>query len=131
GTASESLTRQHLRVMIRDHDHLLPVRQINADDRIHGRNQDPQPGEPRVAVAITTGHTATVTHERPPPAMGHQARQAHQEDVPTSCIDTQNVFLCRGSYTLTSRLSSRSVMAVDVRSDREMPTGPPTEDRGS
>jgi predicted acetyltransferase len=27
--------------------------------------------------------------------MGHQARQAHQEDVPTSCIDTQNVFLCR------------------------------------
>ncbi|MEU7876274.1 hypothetical protein, partial [Dactylosporangium sp. NPDC049140] len=47
--------------------------------------------------AITTGHTATVTHERPPPAMGHQARQAHQEDVPTPCINTQNVFLCRRS----------------------------------
>jgi hypothetical protein len=28
-------------------------------------------------------------------AMGHQARQAHQEDVPTSCIDTQNIYLCR------------------------------------
>ena len=29
--------------------------------------------------------------------MGHQARQAHQEDVPTPRIDTQNVFLCRES----------------------------------
>ena len=27
--------------------------------------------------------------------MGHQARQAHQEDVPTPRIDTQNVLLCR------------------------------------
>ena len=27
-------------------------------------------------------HTITVGHERPPFAMGHQARQAHQEDVP-------------------------------------------------
>jgi hypothetical protein len=26
--------------------------------------------------------------------MGHQARQAHQEDVPTSITDTHNVFLC-------------------------------------
>jgi transposase len=81
--------------VVGDHDHLLLIRQIDTDDRVPGRNQDPQPGEPRVAVAITPGHTATVTHERPPPAMGHQARQAHQEDVPTSCIDTQNVFLCR------------------------------------
>jgi hypothetical protein len=27
--------------------------------------------------------------------LGHQARQAHQEDVLTSRTDTQNVFLCR------------------------------------
>lgn len=27
--------------------------------------------------------------------MGHQARQAHQEDVPPPGTDTQNVFLCR------------------------------------
>jgi hypothetical protein len=65
--------------MISHHDHLLTVSQ----------------SKPSVAVAITPGHPATVTHERPPPAMGHQAQHAHQERVPTPRIDTQNVFLCR------------------------------------
>ncbi|MEV8510488.1 hypothetical protein AB0368_37445 [Actinoplanes sp. NPDC051475] len=61
--------------MVGDHDHLLLIGQVNADDRVRERDQSQQPGQPRVAVAITTGHAATVTHERPPPAMGHQARK--------------------------------------------------------
>jgi hypothetical protein len=40
-------------------------------------------------------NTITVVHERPPFAMGHQARQAHQEDVPNARPKTLNVFLCR------------------------------------
>ena len=59
------------------------------------RHQLPQPGQPSVAVPVTARHTITVGHERPPHAMGHQARQAHQGDVPTPATDTQNVFLCR------------------------------------
>ena len=40
------------------------------------RHQTAQPSQPRVAVAVTPGHATTVGHERPPPAMGHQARSA-------------------------------------------------------
>src|SRR6185436_10715399 len=39
-------------------------------------------------------HATSVTHERPPPAMGQQARQADQQDVPMPQTDTHNVFLC-------------------------------------
>src|SRR4051794_34695908 len=58
----------------------------------------PQPSQPCVAVPVTTRHPTTVDHERPPPATGHQARQAHQEDVPTPATNTQNVFLCRDPW---------------------------------
>jgi hypothetical protein len=36
--------------------------------------------------------------------MGHQARQAHQGDVPTSRTDTQNVLLCRDDVRLNCRI---------------------------
>jgi hypothetical protein len=35
--------------------------------------------------------------------LGHQARQAHQEDVPTPRTDTQNVFLCMRWACVLSR----------------------------
>src|SRR5437899_5543321 len=44
--------------------------------------------------------------------LGHQARQAHQGDVPTSCIDTQNIFLCRGSREL---IPPSPIAAVSAR----------------
>jgi hypothetical protein len=47
-----------------------------------------------------------------------KARQAHQGDVPTSCIDTQNVFLCRGSRELIrldhAAVRGRSCLSLDV-----------------
>src|SRR4029450_770496 len=80
-----------------------------------------------VAVAITPGHAATVTHERPPPAMGHQARQGHQGDVPTPCIDTQNVFLCRGpcgtERDRARRVAERTADADERASDQVLTTG--------
>jgi hypothetical protein len=81
--------------VVGDHHHLLLVGQVDADDRVLHRHQLAQPGQSSVAVPIPAGHTITVVHERPPNAMGHQARQAHQGDVPTPGIDTQNVFPCR------------------------------------
>ena len=54
---------------------LLSARSIPTIALRH-RHQLTQPSQPRVAVAVTPGHTTTVTHERPPPAMGHQARSA-------------------------------------------------------
>jgi hypothetical protein len=45
-------------------------------DRVGHRCQPTKPSEPRVPVAVTPGHATTVAHERPPPAMGHQARSA-------------------------------------------------------
>jgi hypothetical protein len=78
--------------VISNDDHLLGVGQIDPDDRILDRHQGPQPIQSRVAIAVTSGHTITVSHERPPPAWDTKPA-AHQEDVPTSCIDTQNVFL--------------------------------------
>jgi len=38
--------------------------------------------------------------------LGHQARQAHQGDVPTSRTDTQNVFLCRDAEVPDGRSAS-------------------------
>jgi len=40
--------------------------------------------------------------------LGHQARQANQEDIPTPRTDTQSVFLCRPPLV---------EMAVEVRVD--------------
>ena len=80
----ERATSQHPRVVIADHDHLLLVGEIDPHDRVADRHQLPEPGQPRVAVAITPRDTNTVVHERPPYPMGNQARQTHQEDVPTS-----------------------------------------------
>jgi hypothetical protein len=76
-------------------DHLLRIGQVDPDDRVARRHQDAQPTEPGVAIAVTPRHTTTVTHERPPYAWDTKP-EAHQEDVPSSCNDTQNVFLCRG-----------------------------------
>jgi Flp pilus assembly CpaF family ATPase len=44
--------------------------------------------------------------------MGHQARQAHQEDVPTPLNDTQNVYLCR---ELCLRIPLPDVVAMQTR----------------
>jgi hypothetical protein len=62
--------------VITDHDHLLLVGQIDADDRVLDRHQRAESIQSRVSVAVTPQDTITVTHERPPPAMGHQARSA-------------------------------------------------------
>jgi hypothetical protein len=101
--------------MISDHDHLLLVRQINPDDRIRDRDQLTKPNKTSVPIAIPPGHTTTVSHERPPSAMGHQARQAHQEDVPTSRTDTQNVFLCRcpaGRHTVSGHAATGALLPM-------------------
>ena len=85
--------------------------------------------KPCVPVPIPTRDTTTVVHERPPScALGHQARQAHQEDVPNARPKTLNVFLCRCAGTSTTarrhridtRLggSGRSVSAARRHSDR-------------
>jgi hypothetical protein len=59
------------------HDyHLFLIGQVDPDDRVHRRHQLAEPRQPRIAVAVPPGHAATVAHERPPPAMGHQARNA-------------------------------------------------------
>jgi hypothetical protein len=44
--------------------------------------------------------------ERPPLRIGTSSRQAHQEDVPTSRTDTQNVFLCRCEDVTRTRVSN-------------------------
>jgi hypothetical protein len=41
---------------------LLVISQIDPHDRVARRQQLPQPSQPRIAVAITPGQTATVTH---------------------------------------------------------------------
>jgi hypothetical protein len=71
----ERAPSQHPRVMISDHHHLLAVGQINPHDRELRSHQLAQPTQPCVAVPITPRHPTTVAHERPPPALGHQARQ--------------------------------------------------------
>ena len=59
-------------------------------------HQLPKPTQSRVPIAVTPGDSIyrcslnVLLCE-----LGHQARQAHQEDVPTPRTDTQNVFLCR------------------------------------
>src|SRR5205823_8443912 len=69
-----------------------PARPVPAIAFVTGTRAPLQPG---IAVAITSGHATTVTHERPPAAWDTKP-EAHQGDVPTSRTDTQNVFLCRG-----------------------------------
>src|SRR5205823_8664626 len=68
-----------------------PARPVPAIAFVTGTRAPLQPG---IAVAITSGHATTVTHERPPAAWDTKP-EAHQGDVPTSRTDTQNVFLCR------------------------------------
>jgi hypothetical protein len=81
--------------MIGHDHHLFSVGQVDPDNGILDRNQRTKPSQAGVTVAITPG----TGHYRYPrtssSAMGHQARQAHQEDVPVLRTDTQNVFLCR------------------------------------
>ena len=81
------------------------------------RHQLPQPRQPCVAVPVTPRDTITVGHERPPYAMGHQARQAHQGDVPTSRPTRRTCFyaairavmpMCRRRSAQTSAMGMRS-----------------------
>ncbi|MCW2645641.1 MAG: hypothetical protein JWP07_1750 [Pseudonocardiales bacterium] len=68
----------------------------------------------RVAIAVTPGHATTVSHERPPYAWDTKPA-AHQEDVPTSGTDTQNVFLCRRQFAdLPMSGSPRSTADADL-----------------
>jgi hypothetical protein len=92
--------------VIGDHDHLLLVRQIDPNDRTADRHQSAQPIQARVAVAVTPGHTTTVTQERPPPAMGHQARSASG-----------------GRASVLHRHAERLSMPRSARERTEMPNG--------
>src|SRR5437762_5186420 len=83
----------------RCHDHLLLNRQIDTDDRVRDRDQPPQPSKARVAVAITPGQAATVTHERPPPAMGTPS--------PTSASGGRSYALHRHAERLSMPLIAR------------------------
>jgi hypothetical protein len=47
-------TRQHPRIMIGQHRHLLLVSQIDRQNRINNGNQLPQPGQLRIAPLVTT-----------------------------------------------------------------------------
>src|SRR5476649_1942287 len=62
-------------VVVTDHDHLLVVGQVDPDDRVARRHQRTQPSQLRVSVAVTPRHPTTVTHERPPPAIGTPSPQ--------------------------------------------------------
>ena len=52
--------------------------------------------------------------------MGHQARQAHQGDVPTPGADAQNVFLCRylRETLRVTEVSNAEAYCVVVSNDR-------------
>jgi hypothetical protein len=96
GPAPERLTRQHLRVVIAHHDHLLlSARSIPTTALLTGtsprsraslalRLRSPRDTPLRLATNVLLLRWDTK------PA-------AHQEDVPTPRTDTQNVFLCRRS----------------------------------
>jgi len=99
--------------MIGHHDHLLLACQAGPDDRVRHRHQGAQPLQPGIAVAVTSGHATTVTHERPPAAWDTKP-EAHQGDVPTSPTDTQNVFLCRRSGVTRTR-QARKLRSVTSR----------------
>jgi hypothetical protein len=81
--------------VIGEDDHLLLVGQVDTDDRVLRWHEYAETGQSSVAVTVASRAASSVAHERPPPAMGHQARQAHQEDVSTSVIDTQSIYLRR------------------------------------
>ena len=65
--------------------------------------------------------TAARACSRPPRASQRRSRFASSYSAQACAADIR---FCRGSCTLTSRVSSRSVTALDVRSDREVPIGP-------
>ena len=95
GPAPEGPTRQHLRVVIADHDHLLGVGQVNPDDRV------PTGTSPRSRASLALRLRSPRDTPLPLPTNVLLLRwdtkpAAHQEDVPTPDHDTQNVFLCRG-----------------------------------
>ena len=53
---------QYLRVVIRHHHGLLRIGQIDPQNRILGRNQHPQPGQPPITPLVTTRQTNTLNH---------------------------------------------------------------------
>jgi hypothetical protein len=101
--------------MIGHDHHLRSVGQVDPDNGILDRNQRTKPTQAGVAVAITPGQATTVTHERPPPATGHQVRQAHQDDDPLLPTDTQNVFLRRRSPLTRSGTPANSWSVLCLR----------------
>jgi len=51
--------------MISHHHHLLAACQVDPDNRVRHWHQAAQPLQASIAVAVTSGHATTVTHERP------------------------------------------------------------------
>jgi IS6 family transposase len=91
-------TIRSLRVVAAGHAFMQNLRcgHYELTTELPARDRLAQSKKSRVAVAVTPGHAITVTHERPPYAWDTKPA-AHQEDVPTSGTDTQNVFLSAGS----------------------------------
>ena len=96
--APERPPRQHLRVVVGHHEHLLAVGQVDPDDRVRDRDRRPQPRKPSVPVPIPARNTTTVSHERPPSMRwdtkpDKRIRRTFATPDPTA----QNAFLCRTS----------------------------------
>ena len=77
---------QHLRVVIGHHDHLLAIGQVDPDDRVAWQ-QLAQPASLALRLRSPRDTPLPLPMNVLLPAMGHQARQAHQEDVPASITD--------------------------------------------
>ena len=110
--------RQDLRVMVGHYHHLRVIGQIDPHDRVRHRHQ----ARPADSVSrFCCGHPG-ILHYRCSLnvllcELGHQARQAHQGDVPTSRTDTQNVFLCRIECVTDTHIHTHpSPISVDRRS---------------
>jgi hypothetical protein len=81
--------------VIGHHQHLLLIREINTDDRVVTGTSTRNPASralrwrsPRDTPLPLPTNVVLLRWDTKPD-------EPHQEDVPTPCIDTQNVFLCR------------------------------------
>src|SRR5262249_49927842 len=80
------------------------IAEVKDDECVTPRSVPQQFADQRRHLAVTSGHATTGAHERPPAAWDTKP-EAHQEDVPTSPTDTQNVFLCRDPRFGLSQIS--------------------------
>ena len=104
GLAPERAPRQHPRVVVAHHHHLLTVGQVDPHDRVDHRHRLPQPASRAFRFRSPRDTPLPLDMNVLLDAMGHQARQAHQEDVPHARPERFNAFLCRRSQGVGATL---------------------------